>query len=71
MEEFCSTEEFGAACLTGNFECPSSEIVNLQDLEEEIWKQEPKKIFFIESSDRPRLNHRQICSVESAVRNSG
>lgn len=46
------------------------EIIQLKEIED-YWKDEPKKVFMIESSDRPYLKVRQACSVESAVKQSG
>ena len=43
------------------------EIIKLSEIEG-FWADEDEKIFFIESSDRPHLNARQSCSVESALR---
>ena len=50
--------------------CPAS-VISLSELEEKWRNPEQPKMFFIESSGRPTLNHRQVCSIESAVRNAG
>ena len=45
-----------------------SETIQLIDLEENL---DFEKIFFIESSGRNHLLPRQVCAIESAVRNAG
>ncbi|TRY71083.1 hypothetical protein TCAL_04271, partial [Tigriopus californicus] len=48
--------------------CPSTRIIDLPDLEDELPLE--TKVFFIESSGRDHLLHRQACAVESALRAS-
>lgn len=47
------------------FQCPSVKKIDLPDLEDEL--PSDTKVFFIESSGRDHLLHRQACSVESAL----
>ena len=67
----CGAKNSEDSCLVEEETCPSDEVIHLKDLEEDFWKEKKQKMFFIESSDRPTLNPRQICSVESAIRNAG
>ncbi|XP_059090953.1 uncharacterized protein LOC131886592 [Tigriopus californicus] len=61
----------GSSCqasVSGTFQCPSTRIIDLPDLEDELPLE--TKVFFIESSGRDHLLHRQACAVESALRAS-
>ena len=70
-DELCSAGESNPVpSRWGERDCPRSESVDLPELEDS-WAERRDKIFFIESSDRPTMNHRQVCSIESAARNSG
>ena len=69
-EKNCEEVE-GIQRRSGSIQCPRNERVNLVRLEEDQQHGDNENVFFIESSDRPYLNPRQICSVESAIRNSG
>ncbi|XP_059092020.1 lactosylceramide 4-alpha-galactosyltransferase-like [Tigriopus californicus] len=51
--------------ITDISQCPSTRIIDLPDLEGELPLE--TKVFFIESSGRDHLLHRQACSVESAL----
>ena len=62
-QEHCDAVN-GDCLKTKEFDCSGT--VKLAKLDEIL--EEENKIFFVESSDRPFLNQRQACSVESAVR---
>ena len=64
-QKVCKAKEAGSSCNT--ISCPKDE-VKLNDLEKTDFESEP--LFFIESSGRNYLLPRQVCAIESALRNA-
>lgn len=71
-EEVCSAKEKTTNlhhCNTISCSSEASQVVQLNDLEEKLDNLK-SKLFFIESSGRNYLLPRQVCAVESALRNA-